>query len=1609
MESVKKVFSKQILALFLAILTVFSLSITPLETAYALRGYGSQGSPKVTSGSDGSWNANHSGYRMYIINRNGQVVSPVVDAWFTLPAPSNMSSPVSGNEGDYVLNTKFDKASPNNLAIAENYEEYKKYTYVFSVSQLESLAGFSGLPKPQIWSGGGVPNGNAVRQFLLAGMKQAGFGSGVNKGSSSGNTTVTKPSTTKPSTSTGTSGTSGSDNIYKDFAHAADVDAQTARLQSSIVNSFYSLKKLGYSKSTCISVVQSDLRDTIRSLGYSSYWTIEDLSIFSSAGQQTISRLNSLPDWSTTSSKKSAAANISNPFFDIAYAAEGVSGSGETSKGNLSKLVNVKYEGHFLFDVSASGYKIETLNSTGEPDIAATIQANELVFCMEPMWWLRPTNNTNTKYRQVRFVGTITNWGNYLQMLSSEGTFSDGNSKGGWYLNVMNTTGATSLMLKNGVDKPLTGKSESDILINTVSDRTSPLTNAALGSYTDGYGIHYYEGDRVSGLPEIPTYDDPLKEEHPAPDPSSSNIPFTPIEKKIIEQEKPKPENAGKTDDEIIQEWTRTLTIVKCYDVKTSTGDIIHRVSYERANTPGIIHVLNEPSYAVDAWFSSPDYYPDLVGDSVVYTDVTWEQFKTTVTNKTDSKEVTLTDAEIKNVKANTEFDTVKLAYSCDCEPTTAGDDTTRKHFNDNVLYVHLIGIEKEPETSTFDEPNTPAPSPSPDKEFPDMSEPDKDKHLRFRIVKVYESEEADGSLTTDGIFITENTAGIITVEDEAGTPPGYQLIQWMYSNKYNGAGSSWDTTVAGIPALGSGTSVTRVDIRNQSNKSEERTLFVRLRKPYKGIMPGGDIIIQESQISKAIHTDAKDIGGRWGNYKFNLAIGPFATGHTYYLDHGCCGSCDPPCGSCHGHWCSFSMPAMDGSDNKLNFVFAQIGSLDPLQIPQGIHSLTDPVVKSKVNQPETINGLGQSQYSYNSDGNDSKGEELVTVLWRGTSLLNDKPTLVLYKKADIINRLGQQSWDVPQAMLKNESNVSKKTRVKTNGQNMFTLLLTFGIDKGASDIIGQSGCSSSHSGSPASVVHDTRYAAPIGGTDWTYDFQASVNILVYASKAKALADEPFNGAAKKNKTVSTGEHFENTIIQDKQQIKFFPYIKMTYMTNSLKLAELEEQNKTTYVAKSRYETYVLSEYESSILPSDAVEVGWMNNNQEESLLLTSQQWSLHQRAIGGGEAWNGRNQVLPGGAIYQLSTPADRYTNVKAITYQTVVDQKTRQYLSSTLSGTEYTEAQVAKDHTDFINNVKETLDNLRIVQWVDKNYNDTKAWPNNWQEISGDGRICVRGGGESLAELGLALKTNLEDKYYMKKADNLIPYTGKLLGDKTENLMDTSREKANEGDLDIISVNQVTTVFKVFTDTAGNVYMASTQASGVVNTESVIKNLVSQMKDLNADTMSSSGASVVKLFDRKTGWAAANSALTGDAKQIDDRTSFITNIVKALNRNQGSDKTANWAKTDGKWYNEAFDGIYLVRQATTMEIGLKYSGSRASALDPALCPANNGQSDLYTNAFLSQFCLNDKSDATIAQGKDERYIGTFKGVDITMPDMEGMYQSRKFYIPNANVQDLK
>ena len=803
-----------------------------------------------------------------------------------------------------------------------------------------------------------------------------------------------------------------------------------------------------------------------------------------------------------------------------------------------------------------------------------------------------------------------------------------------------------------------------------------------------------------------------------------------------------------------------------------------------------------------------------------------------------------------------------------------------------------------------------------------------------FTIIKYYETwDYSSGEVKVverQGPTIRQKNPNIISIVDE----PQYEVQDW-YTTSNTKLPKENDTSEIYQEHYDSDKKiqVATVNSLNQTvtldpDTGEKVLVVLLVKKINEPNKTPTELEITESEINKVVHTDSNINGTNWGNYEFKINL-PDLTSHL-----------------------------KSGSSYKAQFEFSGMHTINfgsSLEIGDGKHNLLSPQVYSSDGKIQVaLTNLGKQTITISSDGNKADGADYVSLIWR----YYDIPTLAAYKKDDIVNKLGSDNWNIPASILGN-SNISQRKRA-ANGDVNKTLTIKFGTSQNTGKLI-ENGKEKANITASAST--------------WSYTFSANVKIHTYRgdSSLKGLGDMPFTNKDNTVMTQSTGANSAVTVIQGEQKVSFYPYIKMTYQINSLQAIKLEEETGTP----TKFNTYVLSENMSSILPSDAVEVGWVNANEKNSMNIVSQQWSLHASAVKGNDGWQGANQVLPGGAIYQLNTDGNK-TSVKLTTYQTIVGNDTRGYLAQNLTGNEYTVDNAVNSHNSFIDDAKEILDNLCVVQWVSKDFKSTYAWPSNWNKSSTENKVCVTGGGQSLSKLGLSIKTSSESKYY-------------LTGPGTSN-------PASEADLDILSETQVNTLFKVFTDTEGNVYVATAKGDN-------INNLINQLEKVNADNL---GAGVTKVLDKSVKWEDVNSKLTGDIKNVDARTSIVTNVVKALERNTGDDKTASWATSDGNWYNEAFDGIYVLRQATSLNVGFKDTSVRAAALDPALCPPNSGQSDLYSTAFLSQFCMDTKSSASIASGKPDGYIGTFKGQNIILPNMAGLYQTRKFYIPNATVQDL-
>ena len=239
---------------------------------------------------------------------------------------------------------------------------------------------------------------------------------------------------------------------------------------------------------------------------------------------------------------------------------------------------------------------------------------------------------------------------------------------------------------------------------------------------------------------------------------------------------------------------------------------------------------------------------------------------------------------------------------------------------------------------------------------------------------------------------------------------------------------------------------------------------------------------------------------------------------------------------------------------------------------------------------------------------------------------------------------------------------------------------------------------------------------------------------------------------------------------------------------------------------------------------------------------------------------------------------------------------------------------------------------------------------------------------------------KTKTDTKYYLK-ADN----TG-------------THNNINEGDIDIIETTALAYVYKISADTSGNFYL---QRAKIPNDDGALVVSQSEIDDAIetlARRVPGSGDLVLKK-DKSV------SSLDTFAVELEQKTKIFSNLEKALERNTGGDNSASWAP-DGKWYNEAIDGIFIVRQITSFEVGLDRPEKRVAVLDPNLCPMNLGIADFFSKAHLSQFRMDDHSE--YFKSAAARYIGKFKGKEATLAEMENLLQSKKFYIPNVNVQDL-
>jgi hypothetical protein len=139
--------------------------------------------------------------------------------------------------------------------------------------------------------------------------------------------------------------------------------------------------------------------------------------------------------------------------------------------------------------------------------------------------------------------------------------------------------------------------------------------------------------------------------------------------------------------------------------------------------------------------------------------------------------------------------------------------------------------------------------------------------------------------------------------------------------------------------------------------------------------------------------------------------------------------------------------------------------------------------------------------------------------------------------------------------------------------------------------------------------------------------------------------------------------------------------------------------------------------------------------------------------------------------------------------------------------------------------------------------------------------------------------------------------------------------------------------------------------------------------------------------------------------AIEINRYTCVVDQLVAVMERNTGSDPSAAWAGSKGRWYNEAFDGVTVLKQTSTIAVGFWDSMERTTIFDTALIPSSSSQDDMGKSFYVFQF----KSASTSDKYSVARKLGTFVGKDIySNNDLDELYTSQKFYSSSITTQDL-
>ena len=443
----------------------------------------------------------------------------------------------------------------------------------------------------------------------------------------------------------------------------------------------------------------------------------------------------------------------------------------------------------------------------------------------------------------------------------------------------------------------------------------------------------------------------------------------------------------------------------------------------------------------------------------------------------------------------------------------------------------------------------------------------------------------------------------------------------------------------------------------------------------------------------------------------------------------------------------------------------------------------------------------------------------------------------------------------------------------------------------------------------------------------------------------------------------SSVNHHSGRMVNAGNKISFLPYVLMKYQTLTSGYDGWHDTLNNMY--DGWLKAYVLGQYMRSINPNDYAEIHWDRKYDTPNMQLLSNQWSVHALAT---NCW-GVDNVLPGGATLSLKIKSNDRQKVYVTTLQCYTEGYGRDQCEKTGGDPgSITRADCEATHLAFVNEVADSLDNTNVQQWQ-RDIGSTNTAANSDQAWTGNGIKVNRS--ESLSPLKTSGKRSSDDEKY---------YFGDMVSG------------SNKGDYDVKIDPVDVHTYTFYSDVNGAIHMT-------------IDNTSPGMYDDDGAYSAIANAINERTYVRDKLIAAVEQATEGD--DLHENTKECKDD-KALNGE--------------KWYNEEFDGITVIVQEHVITTGFLDPAERTEVLDPKLTQTMDSKGN--------QFYMHDADGNATSKAEQQKHyecgqfktreyseswgednpevLASFKGSTVRMHELEYLYWTRKFWIPNFTVQDI-